>query len=53
MSREKHRVPHPFEEESEAWRKYVAIRLFDWYSPMVRLDDVGVWLYKPIIGIED
>lgn len=53
MSREKHRVPHPFEEESEAWRKYVAIRLFDWYSPTVKLDDVGVWLYKPIIGIED
>ena len=53
MSREKHRVPHAFEEESEAWRKYVAIRLFDWYSPTVRLDDVGVWLYKPVIRIED
>ncbi len=48
MSIEKHRVPHSFEEESEAWRKYVAIKLFEWYAPRVKLDDVGVWLYEPI-----
>lgn len=53
MSLEKHRVPHPFEEEGEAWRKFVAIKLFDWYSPTIKLDDVGVWLYKPVIGNED
>jgi hypothetical protein len=53
MSLEKHRVPHSFEEEGEAWRKYVAVKLFDWYSPAIKLDDVGVWLYKPVTGIED
>jgi len=53
MSLAKHRVPHSFEEESEAWRKYVAVKLFDWYSPAIKLDDVGVWLYKPVIGNED
>ncbi len=53
MSLQKHRVPHSFEEESEAWRKYVAVKLFDWYSPAIKLDDVGVWLYKPVIGNED
>ena len=53
MSLEKHRVPHSFEEESEAWRKFVAIKLFDWYSPTIKLDDVGVWLYKPVLIVED
>jgi len=53
MSLNRHRVPHSFEEESEAWRNYVAIKLFEYYSPAVKLDDVGVWLYKPIGGIED
>ena len=53
MDRTQHREKHPFEEENEAWRTFVSLKLLDLYSPAFQLDEVGVWLYKPIADLED
>lgn len=38
---------YPFGEENDAWVRYVSEPLLEAYEPGLRLDEVGVWVYRP------
>lgn len=39
---------YSFGEENDAWVRNVSVPLLEWYQPVHKFDDVGVWLLAPI-----
>lgn len=37
----------PFGEENDAWVRYVTIPILESYEPVLKMDDVGIWLLAP------
>ncbi len=36
-----------FGEENDAWVRFVSVPLLEYYEPLVKLDEVGVWILAP------